>query len=521
MSYLFQSLLSPQRKRGTASHARSRVLTGLLSVSLWVSLAAPTRAQTSPPPTPQSVVQALQSHDNARALRLAQDLARAHPTDPRAWTLQGIALQRLDRPQESLRAFEHALAIDPNNVVTLEAAAQLEFHADSPKAASFLERLLRLNPQDETSHAMMGALAFQRKDCAAAVTHYQKSPRVISNNVPALVEFGACLFHLDRYPEAVPVFQRISELQPGNADSLYNLGLVQFHAHQYGDAIQTLRPLTEGAAEKARALNLVAAAYEANQQTPQAVAALQRAIALAPDEVDNYLDMATLSLDHGAFKVGVDVVNAGLHAVPDSAPLYLERGVLEVQMAHYDEADADFRKAAALNPRQNDSSVALGISLLQENKLDESVRVVKQRLAKAPGDPVLNYLLAELLIRSGVQPGTPSFRQAEAAAYRAVRSKPDFTLARDVLTELYLREGKMCPAEATSRLALKSDPDDQPALYHLILCLRKKGDRTELPQLVQRLAEVASKLREQEQVRNRFKLIEEKGGRNSQRQVIP
>jgi tetratricopeptide (TPR) repeat protein len=468
-------------------------------------------------------VQALQSHDNAGALRLAQDLARAHPTDPRAWTLQGIALQGLERPQESLAAFEHALQIDPNNVAALEGAAQLEFQAGSPEALPYLEKLLRLNPQDQTSHAMMAALAFKRKDCATTVAHYQKSPQVVANNVPALSQFGACLVHLDRPGEALPVFQRIAELQPQDPEVLYDLGLAQYGAHHYEDAIRTLLPLTEDGSERQRAgaLNLIATVYEADQQTPQAVAALQKAIKLAPDAVDNYLDLATLSLDHGAFKIGVDVVNAALHAVPNSAPLYLERGVLEVQLGHYNEADADFQKAAALNPLQNYSSVALGISLLQENKLDESVRVVKQRLAKAPGDPVLNYLLAELLIRKGVQPGTPSFREAEAAAQRAVHGKPDFVVAEDVLTELYLRSGKTGLAEATSRQALKSDPNDQSALYHLIVCLRKKGDLTELPQLVQRLAEASARSLEQEKALARFKLVEEKGGRNSQTRGTP
>jgi tetratricopeptide (TPR) repeat protein len=468
-------------------------------------------------------VEALQSHDPARALALARDLASAHPTDPRAWTLQGIALKGLDRPQESLSAFEHALQIDPNNVAALEAAAQLEFQAGSPEALPFLEKLLVLNPDDQTSHAMTAALAFRQKDCAATVLHYTKSPQVVANDVSALSQFGACLVHLNRSAEALPVFQRIAELRPRDPRVLYDLGLAQYGARHYEDAIRTLLPLTEDGPESQRAagLNLIAAVYEDDRQTPLAVAALQKAIALAPGDGDNYLDLATISLDHGAFQVGVDVLNAGLHATPDSAALYLERGVLEVQMEKYDEANADFRRAAALNPLQNDSSVALGISLLQENKLDESVQVVKQRLAKAPDDPTLNYLLAELLIRTGVQPGTPSFQQAKDAAQRAVRGKQGFTAAEDVLTELYLRSGEAGPAEATARLALQSDPNDQAALYHLIVCLRQKGDRTELPQLVQRLAEATAGLRDQEKARNRFKLVEEEGGRSSQGRSIP
>ena len=528
MKHMFQSLLYPRQKRMTSSvWARllvgSRVLVWIPCVFIWLWLAALTRGQTSPPPSPQSVVQALQSHDNELALRLAQELAQAHPTDPRAWTLQGIALPGLGRPQESLRAFKHALQIDPNNVAALEAAAQLEFQAGSPEALPFLEKLLRLNPDDQTSHAMTAALAFQRKDCATTVAHYEKSPQVVVNDIPALSQFGACLVHLNRAAEALSAYQRIAELRPQDMEALYYLGLAQYGAHHYEDAIHTLLPLTEDGPEKQRAiaLNLIAAVYEDDQQTPAAVAALQKAIALDPANSDNYLDLATLSLDHGAFKLGVDVLNAGLHAVPDSARLYLERGVLEVQLEQYDEANADFRKAAALNPLQNYSSVALGISLLQENKPGESVRVVRQRLAKAPSDPTFNYLLAELLIRTGVKPGTPSFQEAKAAAQRAVRSKPDFTLAQDILTELYLRSGEAGLAEATARLALKSDPNDQSALYHLIVCLRGKGDQTELPQLVQRLADVTSGLREQEKARNRFRLVEEEGDRNSPKGVIP
>jgi len=494
-----------------------------LCVFIWFLLATLTQAQTNSPPTPQSVVQALQSHDNELALRLAQELARAHPSDPRAWTLQGIALQGLNRPEESLRAFKHALQIDPNNVAALEAAAQLEFQAGSPDALPFLEKLLNLNPDDQTAHAMTAALAFQRKDCATTVAHYQKSPGVVANDIPALSQFGACLVHLNHPVEALSAYQRIAELRPQEPEALYYLGLAQYGAHHYEDAIGTLLPLTEDGPEKQRAaaLNLIAAVYEDGQQTPAAVAALQKAIALDPANSDNYLDLATISLDHGAFKLGVDVLNAGLHAVPDSGRLYLERGVLEVQLEQYDQANADFRKAAALNPLQNYSSVALGISLLQENKLGESIRVVRQRLAKAPGDPTLNYLLAELLVRTGVKPGTPSFQEAKAAAQRAVRSKPDFTLAEDVLTELYLRSGETGLAEASARRALKSDPNDQSAIYHLIVCLRRKGDQTELPQLVQRLAEVTAGLREQEKARNRFKLVEEESDRNSQKKVNP
>ena len=203
------------------------------------------------------------------------------------------------------------------------------------------------------------------------------------------------------------------------------------------------------------------------------------------------------------------VVNAGLRVHPRSAALYLERGILEVQFDHFVEAYADFDKAEALNPVQNNSPVALGISLIQQNKLDQSLSVVKRRLAKAPDDPVLNYLLAEVYIRKGVEPGTPAFQEATAAAQRALAKKPDFALAADVLTELYLRSGQTRLAEEASRRALKSDPNDPAATYHRIICLRRReGSREEVAQLRQRLAKITSMQRQEREARNRFKLVE-------------
>jgi len=464
-----------------------------------------------------AVAGALRAGEFAKALEILQPALEQSPENSQLWTLQGLAYSGEGHKKEALASFRSALKISPDYLPALKGAAQLEYQAGNADALPFLEKLLELNQDDQTAHAMMAALAFKRKDCATAIAHYEKCLELVESNVPALSQFGACLFRLNRAEEALARFQRIAELRPQDSEAVYYLGLAQYQGHHNKDAIRTLLPLAEDVSGKEReaALNLIAAAYEADEQTPQAVDALQKAIALAPDSIDNYLDLATLSLNHEAFNVGIDVLNAGLRVKPDAAPLYLERGVLEVQMEKYDEANADFRRAADLSPLDNASSVALGVSLLQENKVDESLQIVRHRLAKEPDDPTLNYLLAELMIRKGVQPGTPSFQRAKAAAQRAVRTKPDLTVAQDVLTQLYLRSGETALAEKTARLALASDHDDQTALYNLIVCLRKRGDQRELLQLVQRLAEITAALREQEKARNRFKLVEEQAAESS------
>jgi tetratricopeptide (TPR) repeat protein len=324
----------------------------------------------------------------------------------------------------------------------------------------------------------------------------------------ALTECGDCLYRTRRFEEALPVFNRITEIVPSNWQFRYDLGVIQVRANHNVEAIQTLQPLIEGPNPNVDALNLIAAAYEANRQTPLAVAALQQGMKLAPGDIRNYLDLATISLDHGSFQVGVDVLNAGIQAIPDSAALYLERGVLLVQMQKYDEAAADFEMANKLSPQQNVSTIALGISLLQHEGPSQSLQVVRARLQKSPDDPILNYLLAEILLRKGVQPGMPEFQEAVSAARRSIQKNPDFVLAHNVLSELYLRAGNTQEAIAQSNSALKADPNDQTALYNLIMALRKSGNNSEIPALVERLAQATTSAREREADINRFKLVE-------------
>jgi tetratricopeptide (TPR) repeat protein len=460
------------------------------------------------------IAQAIRAHQYEQAVKLARAALQHSPNDVGILTMEAIALSAEGNNADALAAYQRALRLAPDYLVALEGAAQMEYKSGSSGAIPLLDHLLKLRPNDPTAHAMRAVMAWEQRDCETAARHFGLAGEAISTQPAALREYAACLARLQRPGEAIPILRQLAALEPGDRQVRYRLAAAQFMARAYADAIDTLGPLIEGNDADPDSLDLASTAWEAMGDTPRAVAALRQAIVLAPTNTRFYVDFASISLTHKSFEAGIAMIDAGLARVPKAADLYLARGVLNVQLAKYDQADADFRKATALNPLQNYSSVALGISLLQEDKQDESVQVVKQRLAKAPDDPTLNYLLAELLIRTGVQPGTPSFREAEAAAQRAVRSKPDFTPAEDVLAELYLRSGETGLAEATSRLALKSDPNDQSALYHLIRALQKSGKASsaaEIPALLTRFNEVRQQLRKQEMEGDRYKLLVEGG----------
>jgi tetratricopeptide (TPR) repeat protein len=312
---------------------------------------------------------------------------------------------------------------------------------------------------------------------------------------------------LQQMDAAIGVLQRTVALEPESPRQRKLLAAVQLMAQKPQDAVGTLTPLLETPRVDAETLSLASAAYEKSGDTPHAVSTLRQAILLEPKNVDLYLDFANIAFAHQSFQVGIEVMGDGLGLQPTAAPLYVARGVLYVQLADYEKAEADFAKASELDPNQALSDAAQGLAAVQENDLDRALSTIRAKLTSKPNDAYLLYLYADILSQTGPEPGTPEFNTALASARKAVTLRPALAPARGVLAKLYLQAERYREAIEQCRRALAIDPNDQTSLYRLIQALRKSGDKSEIPALLQRLAAVREQNAREERERYRYKLV--------------
>ena len=464
-----------------------------------------------------AITSALRAGQFDRALQLLQPELQRGPKNPQLWTLRGIALSGKGDKRESLAAFRHALQNSPDYLPALEGAAQIEYERGGKDAVPLLQHILQLSPKDPTSHAMLAVLDYRRGDCAAAVPHFEQSGSLAESQVGALQEYGDCLVRLKETEKAIQVFSRALAQASADASVRYRLASLQVMGQHFKDAIATLQPVLQESGTDANVLDLAASAYEADGNTPEAVRLLRQAILSDPHNINLYLDFANVSMDHQSFQVGVDMINAGLRAEPKAAALYVARGVLYVQLAQYDKAEADFETADSLDPRQSVGSAAEGLAAVQENDPARALATVRSKLVKRPNDPFLLYLQADILTQSGPDPGSAEFREAMASARKAVALRPSLAAAHDVLAKLYLQAGENEAAIGQCRKALSSDPKDQTALYHLIQALRKSGQTKDIPDLLKRLADLRIEGTKEEAEHNRYKLVEDKTPSEQQR----
>jgi predicted Zn-dependent protease len=203
--------------------------------------------------------------------------------------------------------------------------------------------------------------------------------------------------------------------------------------------------------------------------------------------VSLYLDFAELAVAHRSFKVGSDVLTAGIANMPKDAQLYVARAFCIRRCLKFHPRIRDFETAHAIDPKMSIAVDAMGIISRQEHHPDESLRIFRSEAQLHPEDALLQYLLAQALSELG-ESSAGTAKEAIAAARKSIALNPEYQPAYDLLTMLCLRSGEVTEALSQAKLAAAHDPGDATALYQLLLAKRRAGQNEGIQELSERIS---------------------------------
>lgn len=449
----------------------------------------------------------IRAQQYSQALEITKLDLHQYPSDFRLWTLEGIVLSIQGERQVALTAFEKALSLSPKYPAALKGEVEILYEAQDKRAIPFLKEILVADPKDKTAREMLATLEVKQGDCQAADEQFLLSTDAIQGHGNSLEAYGYCLMQTKQPEKAISVFEQLVELLPEKTYPKYNLAVALVEAKQNEAALKILEPMLTTDQPDPDLLSLASEAYEATGNTPKAVAFLRQAIVLSPTTSDYYVAFAALCQDHDSFQVGIDMVSAGLSRIANDPSLYIARGLLYAQLAQYDNAEADFRKADQLDSEQSLSSYFTDLAEVARNNPDKALSDVRSQLKVHPDSPSLHYLLAKLL---WTQKGEAD--EAIQSALQTLKLKPDMMEARDLLAGIYVDEKKYGLAMEQCRLVLKNAPSDQAAIFHLIIALRYSGPdgQHEIPALAKQLSDLKQNARQLETTKKKFQLVEQK-----------
>jgi tetratricopeptide (TPR) repeat protein len=446
------------------------------------------------------------------------------PRNLNALNLLGIALTASGHPEEGSARFKQALGIDPHFYPARKNLGINQYDGKHLAEAELqFNRVLQDAPGDEIAHLYLGEIGFAKNDFGAAVKNYEQARRRVPQKAGWTLHYAQCLLERKDLAQATAVVKQLPEndsedrFQAGlifgraaayaqAADLFgsarkryndpyvagYNQLLMLFKAASYPQAIQLFEDLVAEGYKKAELYNVVSEAYLKTGHLQEAYDVLRTATQIEPQAEDNYVDLASVCLEYEDYPLGKEILDVGIHYIPNSYRLYIQRGVTYVMRGSLDAAEQDFQTASNLAPDKSLPYFALGWVWVQSGQTEKAVKALREK-SRLPGiDFLVPYILAIALIHSGAEPGTPAADEAVQAFESSIRLNSNFSHSHAELGKLLFKQGQLDRAITELKAATALDPGDSGPVYVLAQAYRKKGQKTEADEMLAKIAQLHS-----------------------------
>jgi tetratricopeptide (TPR) repeat protein len=251
-------------------------------------------------------------------------------------------------------------------------------------------------------------------------------------------------------------------LEPGLSEAQLLIAQILDEDGQYALAIEAYDAIPDEAPEALSARIGKAQALQAAERTEEGLAAMRAAVEAFPDALEAHVAHGDMLRRESRFEEAAAAYDRAValidKAEPLHWPLYYQRGIAYERSKQWDRAEADFRKALALEPDQPDVLNYLGYSWVEQgSNLDEAEEMIQRAVDQRPDDGYIVDSLGWVLFRFG------EFERAAKHLERAVELRPVDPVINDHYGDALWMVGRKTEARFQWKRALSFDPDEEEA----------------------------------------------------------
>ena len=483
---------------------------------------------TAPTQTPaQPATQPVRARAYAKLLEGQRHLTRARRTG-------GITREGLAAAQG---AFRQAAELDPSLAEARTALAELAFYFTDNQAEAEREALAaaKINPDNYGARRLLARLyslragtdesKLKREDADRAIAALNELLRLDPSDAESLALLGEFYHLTNREPQAIEAFRRWASAPPAIDPQFYRIvtgggelspdaaaaRLAQslLHAGRTAEAIASIRQALAADPENARYLLLLGQAVEQGGDVTAALAELKRLAGVYPNSAAVVSLYARTLARAGRFDEGVAALRAAINKSEGDAQLRLVDALAQVlgDALKFDEAVAVYddllkRRGVGDAPLVADADKELASGYLerivtlnrQAGRYDAALATVERmRRLLGPANPMADFYAATVLREQGKRrealaavraarlkhPEQPSLLRLEATTLAELgqveegaallRARLSGNFEEDYATHLtianlYLEAGKGKEAVEVSRKLVEMTPAEQPGL---------------------------------------------------------
>ena len=363
-----------------------------------------------------------------------------------AYYRMGLTDMRMYAYGDAVRELRRAVELQPENADAATKLADIFLTAslhDPARAADLFkeikeltDRLLRLDPNSFDAHRLKGTMAYLSKDPTGAIVEYEKANAVKPYQPELIMAYFQALILNDRVDDAEKLAREMINRQK-NFSPMYDLLYLQYmRLNRSADAEKLLKLKAENNPQKASYLMQVAMHYYTVNRRSDMEAIFEK---LNDDKkypeghmlVGDFFFFRAREFDHAQQQY-----EAAIKAFPKDRAVYQKRMVeLYAATKRNNEASALLATILKDNPKDNDA-IAMRASLMltsgSRDQINLAANDLQALVTKMPQNHLLRFNLARALAAKG------EIEQARLQLEQAIKIRPDFIVARELLARIYL-----------------------------------------------------------------------------------
>jgi len=350
-----------------------------------------------------------------------------------------------------LEAYRKAVELDPSlSAVRMNLALLHARKGEYQPALEQLEEILKRGPEQADALYLSGEFLLQSRQKEQARERFARVITREPEHAGALAGLGKISLEAKQYEEASGFYARSAQAKP-TTESYFNLALAELSLGRRDQAVEALQKALALAPEDPDVLGLLGIVQLQQNKLPDAVASLRQALAGKPDALwYSHLGVALEQSNDfagaaAAFQKAVDIN-------PGSADDWAQLGIVRVRLKQNDVAMVSLQKAIALDGRHFAALATFGDLLLDRKDYETAVQTYRRALEVNPKDFFTSFNLGLALSESG--------RSEEAlGAFRAtLELAPDSGEVHRQLGLLYDKAGNVESAIEHFRKSLNNAP---------------------------------------------------------------
>src|SRR5438477_6476416 len=283
------------------------------------------------------------------AASLIREQIKKTPQDSQSYLLLGVILKQQKKNDESRKAFEKAIELNPENVVAIDQLADLDLEAKAFSAVhQRADALLQKDPKSAPAYYIHGRSYVIENNFAAAETALKKAVELDTNLAAAYNLLVAIYVEANKLPEALKELETVLAKNPQYSPALLTSGIIYERMGDFAKARDNYEKVLALTPNFVPALNNLAYIYSEKLTNLDRAAELARkAHELAPAEPSIQDTFGWVLYRQGKYQEAAELLEQSASKSPAQGEIQFHLGMANYMMGRLDEARAALEKAVA------------------------------------------------------------------------------------------------------------------------------------------------------------------------------